>query len=226
MANGLIIPSKVVWKEVMVLGGVAFEGEFEVFDSKGGWAFLFGKPLMQAAHANHDFETDIVRICSESGTITLTNQINELAAEHAVALGVSLTLDVKQWGTRKGGSSGQNPPLRQVFDPQPSVTTEQIDKHEHTTESDTRNDALPIATWELQECEISIPILNPTRLTKIKTEAGRQSSEAEGVKGSDRNVMETGGEDDTPTREVLPTIVNVEPPCQTDTLTAQMNVSN
>jgi len=46
MANGLIIPSQAVWKGTMVLGGISFKGKFEVFNSKGGWAFLFGKPLM------------------------------------------------------------------------------------------------------------------------------------------------------------------------------------
>jgi len=46
MANGLIVLSQAVWKGMMVLGGIAFKGEFKVFDSKGGWAFLFGKPLM------------------------------------------------------------------------------------------------------------------------------------------------------------------------------------
>ena len=97
MANGVIVPSEVVWKGVMILGGIEFEGEFEGFDSKGGWAFLFGKPLMRKARAIHDFEADVIKIRSESSTITLTNQINEEAAECAIALGISLTLDAKQW---------------------------------------------------------------------------------------------------------------------------------
>jgi len=46
MANGLIVPSQAVWKGTMVPGGIAFKGEFKVFNSKGRWAFLFGKPLM------------------------------------------------------------------------------------------------------------------------------------------------------------------------------------
>ena len=131
---------------MMVLGGIAFKGKFEVFDSKGGWAFLFGKPLMQADCATHYFEMDVVRICSESSDITLSNQINDEAAECAFALGVSLTLDVKQWGTLKGGCSGWNPPSRQVFDPQPGVTTEQIDKHENVADSITKDDTMPVAT--------------------------------------------------------------------------------
>jgi hypothetical protein len=73
MVNRTIIPSQAVWRGTMVLGGMSFKGEFEVFDSNGGCAFLFGKPLMRAAHATHDFETDVVRIHSTSGTITLSN---------------------------------------------------------------------------------------------------------------------------------------------------------
>ncbi|KAF8229203.1 hypothetical protein L208DRAFT_1177025, partial [Tricholoma matsutake] len=110
MANGVIIPSEAVWRGTMRLRGAEFQGEFEVFNSNGRWAFLFGKPLMRAARATHNFEADTIEIHSKTGTITLTNQIDEEAAEHATSLGVSLTLDVKQWGTRKGGTSGQNPP--------------------------------------------------------------------------------------------------------------------
>lgn len=131
MANGLIVPSQAGWKGTMVLGGITFQGEFEVFNSKGGWAFLFGKPLMQVAHATHNFKMDVVKIHMESGTVTLSNQINDEATERAIALGVSLTLDVKQWGTMKGGSSGRKPPSRQVLDSQPGIAAEQIDKHEH-----------------------------------------------------------------------------------------------
>ena len=53
---------------------------------------------------------DVVKICTESSTVTLSNQINDEATKHAITLGISLTLDVKQWGTMKGGSSGWKPP--------------------------------------------------------------------------------------------------------------------
>jgi hypothetical protein len=46
MGNGVIVPSLAVWKGKMQLGKVVIEGEFEVFDSGGGWAFLLGKPLL------------------------------------------------------------------------------------------------------------------------------------------------------------------------------------
>jgi hypothetical protein len=46
MGNGTIVPSLAVWKAKMRLGNVMIEGEFEVFDSGGSWAFLLGKPLL------------------------------------------------------------------------------------------------------------------------------------------------------------------------------------
>ncbi len=42
-------------------------GSFEVFSSGGGWDFLFGKPLLEAFKAVHDYKTDLVRIPAESG---------------------------------------------------------------------------------------------------------------------------------------------------------------
>ena len=192
-----------------MLGGIEFEGEFEVFNSKGGWAFLFGKLLMRKAWAIHDFEADVVKIRSESGTITLTNQINEEAAEHAIALGVSLTLDAKQWGTIKGGPSGQNPPSRQVSGSQPKTTTDQIDKHKHATEPDTRSDTQLIVACEEQKQGIDVT-----------------SGEMNHIEGAERNETEEGGEGNTPTREVpLPTSI-AKSPHQADTPTAQVNATS
>jgi len=42
MVNGVVVPSKAVWKGMLELGGLQAEGEFEVFDSGGGWEFLLG----------------------------------------------------------------------------------------------------------------------------------------------------------------------------------------
>src|ERR1700679_3064121 len=55
MADGTIVPSKVVWKGKMQLEDVKIEGEFEVFDSGGGWAFLLGKPLLRNFGQNQFF---------------------------------------------------------------------------------------------------------------------------------------------------------------------------
>jgi hypothetical protein len=199
MANGTIIPSEAVWKGAMVLGGVTFRGEFEVFDSKGGWAFLFGKPLMRAAGAIYDFATDIVSIRSGNGTVTLANQINEHTAEHATTLGVSLTLDAKQWGIEKGGSSGWKPPSRQVSITQTNAATEQIDKHEHITESTTGHETLLEATQGVQECENN----TPDNGTEDKTHGNENSEETKGV-------------DDTPTGEVIIDVVTDRLAYETD----------
>jgi hypothetical protein len=199
MANGTIIPSEAVWKGAMVLGGVTFRGEFEVFDSKGGWAFLFGKPLMRAAGAIHDFATDIVSIRSGNGTVTLANQINEHTAEHATTLGVSLTLDAKQWGIGKGGSSGWKPPSRQVSITQTNAATEQIDKHEHITESTTGHETLLEATQGVQECKNN----TPDNRTEDKTHGNENSEETKGV-------------DDTPTGEVIIDVVTDRLAYETD----------
>ena len=47
MGDGTIIESLAVWKGKMQLGEVIVEGEFEVFNSGGSWAFLLGKPTLQ-----------------------------------------------------------------------------------------------------------------------------------------------------------------------------------
>src|SRR5882762_3226611 len=40
MGNGVIIPSLAMWRGKVQLGGVEVDGEFEVFNSGGSWAFL------------------------------------------------------------------------------------------------------------------------------------------------------------------------------------------
>jgi hypothetical protein len=62
MANGVIIRSQAKWKGVIELGNIRIEGEFEVFNSDGGWDFLFGKPLLRASKAVHDYKIDVVTI--------------------------------------------------------------------------------------------------------------------------------------------------------------------
>ena len=44
------------------LGSATVEGSFEVFNSGGGWDFLFGKTLMTAFEAVHDYTVDEVFI--------------------------------------------------------------------------------------------------------------------------------------------------------------------
>ena len=53
MANGAIEPSKRWWEGLIKLCNVMANGQFEVFDSQGGWEFLFSKPLLQLFKATH-----------------------------------------------------------------------------------------------------------------------------------------------------------------------------
>jgi hypothetical protein len=74
MANGTIVPSRAVWKGDVEIAGVRAQGVFEVFDSGGGWKFLFGKPMLHGFKAIHNYETDQVDISGIGGTRTLHNQ--------------------------------------------------------------------------------------------------------------------------------------------------------
>jgi hypothetical protein len=60
MANGNIVNLVGCWKGTVELEGITVTGSFEVFDSGGGWDFLFGKRLMTAFRAIHDYATDEV----------------------------------------------------------------------------------------------------------------------------------------------------------------------
>lgn len=46
MVDGAVLPSQQRWEGPIELGNMEVYREFEVFDSKGGWDFLFGKPLL------------------------------------------------------------------------------------------------------------------------------------------------------------------------------------
>jgi hypothetical protein len=97
-------------------------------------------------------------------------------------------LDMKQWGTKNGGSSGRNPPSRQVSIPQKNVTTEQIDKHEHIAELEPENNRPPNEGTDTPVAEDS-----------------NSSGEAGGAGHAKNEMLLTGGGDNTPTREVLAT---------------------
>ncbi|KAJ8585783.1 hypothetical protein M405DRAFT_744702, partial [Rhizopogon salebrosus TDB-379] len=73
MANGTIVPSKAVWRGEVTINGISTQGEFEVFNSGGGWKFLFGKPLLFAFKAIHEYETDTVSITGKGGSTTIRN---------------------------------------------------------------------------------------------------------------------------------------------------------
>jgi hypothetical protein len=53
------------------------EGAFEIFDSSGGWSFLFGKLLQSAFGTVHDYKRDVVEIAVGDAKATLANQREE-----------------------------------------------------------------------------------------------------------------------------------------------------
>jgi len=85
------------------------EGEFEVFSSGGGWKFLLGKLLLRRFQAVHDYHMDTVSIRSKDNMVVLHSN-NTLAPE-----GSNLESGVEQQDNSIGGSSGVNPPSRQVL---------------------------------------------------------------------------------------------------------------
>ncbi|KIJ89816.1 hypothetical protein K443DRAFT_32029, partial [Laccaria amethystina LaAM-08-1] len=60
--NGALVDAIPVgcWKGTIELGGATVTGSFKVFDSNGGWDFLFGKRLLMVFNAVHDYATDEV----------------------------------------------------------------------------------------------------------------------------------------------------------------------
>ena len=97
MANGTVVPSQAVWRGVMQLEDIKVEGSFEVFDSRGSWAFLLGKPLLCLFKAKQDFAMDTVTICSAQSlkpTILCNEIVQPRLGDNAIQM--NLTLDIKQ----------------------------------------------------------------------------------------------------------------------------------
>ncbi|KAJ6571987.1 hypothetical protein B0H19DRAFT_1255915 [Mycena capillaripes] len=74
MASGQLVDSEATWEGVIEVEGIRVEGKFEVFDSGGGWTFLFGKPLQTAFSAIHDYKKDIVTIEAKGKRAVLESQ--------------------------------------------------------------------------------------------------------------------------------------------------------
>ena len=97
MANGSLVPSQARWEGTIELKSVAITGSFEVFDSGGSWAFLFGKPLLRLFKAKQNFGTDTVEIEAGDGSVlVLQNELHVPRAFELEAKEINLTLDIKQ----------------------------------------------------------------------------------------------------------------------------------
>ncbi|KAG2338082.1 hypothetical protein BDR05DRAFT_837971, partial [Suillus weaverae] len=73
MANSTLVPSRATWRGEVTIVGVWTRGEFEVFDSGGGWKFLFGKPMLHAFKVIHEYEADMVHITGNGVSTTIYN---------------------------------------------------------------------------------------------------------------------------------------------------------
>ncbi|KIN99905.1 hypothetical protein M404DRAFT_80215, partial [Pisolithus tinctorius Marx 270] len=62
MANGTVIPAVAQWTGMIWVGDVKTQGMFVVFNSRGRWAFLVGKPLLIVFKVQHDYNTDQVTV--------------------------------------------------------------------------------------------------------------------------------------------------------------------
>ena len=116
MANGTVLPSEAVWKGEITIGGVTMRGEFEVFQSGGGWNFLFGKPLLQTFKAVHDYDTDVVQVTGNGGTTTLQNQTRATNASIEDVEDID-AYKIEGMASNAGGSNpDKNPPSKEVSD--------------------------------------------------------------------------------------------------------------
>ncbi|KAJ7655664.1 hypothetical protein DFH06DRAFT_992350, partial [Mycena polygramma] len=71
MADGSIVASVANWEGEIEIEGVCARGEFEVFDSGGGWKVLFGKPLQATMGVVHDMRRDVVTLSVGSRSAVL-----------------------------------------------------------------------------------------------------------------------------------------------------------
>jgi hypothetical protein len=129
MADGCLLPSIGVWTGVVDVDGLTREGNFEVFDSGGAWALLFGKPLLEAFEAIHDYKADFLWFPLSSALEnrkSLQNQFLTVSTDTGELVG--LTTDIKQRTKFWGGLCAS--PSRQVHSMSKTISDEQVDQSE------------------------------------------------------------------------------------------------
>ena len=97
MADGRLVPSAGVWKGQVTVKGIKRESTFEIFNSNGAWAMLFGKSLLRTFNAIHNYTEDSIRIPQQEGTqwVVLSNQFANKQG-YAANLLANRTVDIKQ----------------------------------------------------------------------------------------------------------------------------------
>ena len=108
MADGRLVPSLGMWKGQVTVKGVSHQGAFEVLNSNGAWALLFGKPLLETFSAVHDYSKDIINLPQGKEWVTLENQFVNVHGV-AKALLANLTIDIKQLICTSGDRTPPSP---------------------------------------------------------------------------------------------------------------------
>jgi hypothetical protein len=118
MADSRLVPSAGIWNGEVTVGNITQEDTFEVFDSKGAWLALFGKPLLKKFKAIHDYDTDIVKIPKDGDWVVLQNQY-PCGRSIGTILLTSQDSNTNQRTNLKGDHCA--PPSRQVYQHDSSI---------------------------------------------------------------------------------------------------------
>jgi transposase InsO family protein len=73
VANSTEIESKGTWTGIVQVGETGALSHFEVFDCKGAFDVILGKPWLRAVRAQHDYTTDKITIGKEGEQEVITN---------------------------------------------------------------------------------------------------------------------------------------------------------
>ncbi|KAJ7911014.1 hypothetical protein B0H13DRAFT_2660759 [Mycena leptocephala] len=132
MADGRLIPSIGTWTGIVDVDGLTREGTFEVFDSGGAWAVLFGKPLLEAFEAVHDYKADVLWLPPRSipeNWKCIHNQFLQASADTGELVG--LTTDIKQRTKFRGEGQVDQSKMKETTSI-PSSPAVDIKQHERT----------------------------------------------------------------------------------------------
>ena len=137
MVDGRRVPSIGVWRGRVTVKGVHREGVFEIFNSNGTWAMLFGKPLLKTFNAVHNYTEDTIRIPKLEGAewVILANQY---ANTHGIAakLLANLTVDIKQViNVPQSESFQMNQPAKTVKEATAEIIANSCETKEHENDS-------------------------------------------------------------------------------------------
>ena len=95
MADGRLVPLLGVWKGQVTVKGISQNGVFQVLNSNGAWALLFGKPMLEAYEAVHDYSNDTINLPKGKKLVMLENQFVSRQGITGNLL-ANLTVNIKQ----------------------------------------------------------------------------------------------------------------------------------